>query len=64
MEYSYVPHNFIKFDEDMSFYERTLNTIVSQFENVFMEFVHYERQVSDFAIFCFDSGLINYKLRL
>lgn len=45
MEYAYVPHNFIKFTEDMNFYQRAWNTLVSQFENLFMEFVHYKRQV-------------------
>ena len=44
-EYSYVAHNFIKFSENMNFYERTLNTLTSQYENIFMEMVHYERQV-------------------
>lgn len=51
MEYSYVPNNMIKLSENMNFYERTMNTLVSQFENVYMEFVHYERQVIN--IFCF-----------
>jgi hypothetical protein len=46
MEYSYVAHNFIKLSESMNFYERTLNTLSSQYENIFMEMVHYERQVS------------------
>lgn len=46
MEYSYVAHNFIKLSENMNFYERTLNTLSSQYENIFMEMVHYERQVS------------------
>lgn len=45
MEYSYVAHNFIKLSENMNFYERTLNTLTSQYENIFMEMVHYERQV-------------------
>lgn len=42
---SYVAHNFIKLSENMNFYERTLNTLTSQYENIFMEFFHYERQV-------------------
>lgn len=46
MEYSYVAHNFIKMSENMNFYERTLNTLSSQYENIFMEMVHYEKQVS------------------
>lgn len=50
MEYSYVPHNFIKLSEDMNFYERTLNTLLGQFENLFMELIHYERQV--IKIYC------------
>lgn len=45
MEHSYVAHNFIKFSENMNFYERTLNVVTSQYENIFMEMVHYERQV-------------------
>lgn len=45
MEYSYVAHNFIKLGENMNFFERTLNTLTSQYENIFMEMVHYERQV-------------------
>lgn len=45
MENSYVAHNFIKFSNNMNFYERTLNTLTSQYENIFMEMVHYERQV-------------------
>lgn len=46
MEYSYVAHNFMKMTEHMNFYERMLNTLTSQYENIFMELVHYERQVS------------------
>lgn len=46
MEYSYVAHNFVKLSENMNFYERTINTLTSQYENVFMEMVHYEKQVS------------------
>lgn len=46
MEYSYVAHNFVKLSENMNFYERTINTLTSQYENVFMEMVHYQKQVS------------------
>lgn len=46
MAHSYVAHNFIKYGENMNFYERTLNMLTSQYENIFMEMVHYERQVS------------------
>ncbi|CAO1423146.1 unnamed protein product [Diamesa serratosioi] len=42
--YSYVPHNFVSYTDEMDFYERTINTIVSQFENIYMELVHYPRQ--------------------
>ena len=45
MEHSYVAHNFIKLSENMNFYERTLNTLTGLYENIFMEMVHYERQV-------------------
>lgn len=48
MEYSYVAHNFVKLSENMNFYERTINTLTSQYENVFMEMVHYGKQVSYF----------------
>lgn len=45
MEHSYVAHNFIKLSENMNFYERTLNTLTAFYENIFMETIHYERQV-------------------
>ncbi|XP_070504995.1 UDP-glycosyltransferase UGT5-like [Chironomus tepperi] len=44
MPYSYVPHNFVKFSENMNFYERTYNMLVMQYEHIYMEFVHYGRQ--------------------
>ena len=44
--YSYVPHNFVKYSEKMNFIERTTNMLVMQYESIFMEFVHYGRQVS------------------
>lgn len=43
--YSFVPHNFLEFGENMDFHQRMVNTLVSQFENVFYTFVHYPRQV-------------------
>lgn len=45
--YSYVPHNFVSYTDEMNFHERLINTIVSQFENIYMELVHYPRQVCD-----------------
>lgn len=45
MEYSYVPHNFVKYTEKMSFLERTYNLILSQYENAFVELVNYRKQV-------------------
>ena len=48
--YSYVPHNFVSYTDEMNFYERTINTIVSQFENIYMALVHYPRQVKDINI--------------
>ena len=50
--YSYVPHNFVSYTDQMDFSERTINTIVSQFENIYMELIHYPRQVRDFNIIC------------
>jgi hypothetical protein len=47
MTYSYTPHNFIKFSEKMNFYERTVNMLASQFENIYVELLHYKRQVRD-----------------
>ncbi|CAG9805988.1 unnamed protein product [Chironomus riparius] len=44
MEYAYVPHNFVKFSENMNFWQRTYNMLICQYENLFMELYHYERQ--------------------
>lgn len=45
MEYSYVPHNFVRLSERMNFIQRTYNLVTSQYENIYMEFVHYKKQV-------------------
>ena len=47
MEYAYVPHNFVKFSENMNFWQRTYNMLICQYENLFMEFFHYKRQVRE-----------------
>lgn len=44
--YSYVPHIFLKYSEKMNIIERTVNMLVMQYEHIFMEFVHYRKQVS------------------
>jgi hypothetical protein len=49
MEFSYVPHNFVKFSDKMNFKERVINFLVGHYENIFMEFVHYERQRQIFS---------------
>lgn len=47
MEYAYVPHNFVKLSENMNFWQRTYNMLICQYENIFMEFFHYKRQVRE-----------------
>jgi hypothetical protein len=45
--YSYVPHNFIEYTDKMNFYQRLHNTLLSLFENLYYEYIHYPTQVSD-----------------
>lgn len=44
---SYVPNNLSEFTDNMNFWQRTKNMIISCVEILFMECFHYPTQVSD-----------------
>lgn len=45
MEYAYVPNNFAKLSQKMNFLQRTYNLMISTYENIFLQLVHYRGQV-------------------
>lgn len=61
MEYSYVPHNFVKLSDNMNFIGRTYNMLTSHYENLYRSFIHYRRQVSDKVHLLFIIFLLNFQ---